>query len=398
MRTKPELPEAQAGAGTAAMAARVTIPLVPLLQTRERLPLLQTSRAFEQLAGRFSKVALREPPTDDAARWHEHTLGAQRLRFAQPLTFTPYASARPCSARCRFCSETLVDETAEGALAAALRPDPGYFAALRRALGALRGVPLSYSLSGLESTDDPAWLLGVLDTLRAARADGPLVSGTVMYSNGAGFVDHAARLLPALESFGLSWLEWSRHHDHAEANQQIMRFRPGQRIAQQATFEAAVRAAVQRFPVKLVCVVQRGGIVTPVDVFRYVDWAHGLGVDTVIFREFSELPAHYRHNATRRYIDGARVTIDDLLLGCIDDKRFLERYTPLALTGGYYFWNARWARDDGREVVFERSDYGTMLEHEARGLIYKLVFHANGHLCSGWQPERGVLWRSDDSQ
>ncbi len=45
--------------------------------------------------------------------------------MAQPITFTPFASARPCSARCVFCSETLVHRAVR-LLSASLRPQPDY--------------------------------------------------------------------------------------------------------------------------------------------------------------------------------------------------------------------------------------------------------------------------------
>lgn len=377
------------------MTAAMRIPLLPIEQVQRSQPLLANHRVLQRLGTVFHDVVLREPPLADETRWVRHQIVGRDHRFAQPLTFTPYASAQACSARCRFCSETLQDGSSAGVMAATLRPGPGYFADLRAALTALHGVPLSYSLSGLESTDDPDWLLALLRTLQSARP-GPAVEGAVLYTNGAGLADYGDRLLPALASFGLSWVEWSRHHDDEDANQRIMRFRRGQSVAGQAAFMRALHATTEVVPVKLVCVVQQGGVETAADVARYIDWAHTLGVSTVIFREFSALPPQYRRNATHRYIDAARVVMDDLLQACMDDPHFRSRYEPLALTSGYYFWNARWCRHEpGREpceVVFEKSDYATMLEREASGLIYKLVFHANSHLCAGWQPDRNVLW------
>ncbi|MBN3727017.1 hypothetical protein, partial [Burkholderia sp. Ac-20379] len=329
--------------------------------------------------------------------WHAHTLAGRALRFARPLTFTPYAAARPCSARCRFCSETLIDDTAPGPMAASLRPGTDYFEILSRALRALRGVPLSYSLSGLENTDDPAWLASLLATLGAAGNDGPAVEGSVLYTNGAGLVEHGGALLPALRGFGLSWLEWSRHHDDEAVNQSIMRFRAGQPVMRRAAFEQAFAAARAAVPAKLVCIVQRGGIETAADVRRYLGYARALGAGAVIFREFSALTEAYRPNATRRHIDRARVPIDALLLACLADPGFARDHEPVELTGGYYFWNARWRHRDGMEIVFETSDYGAMREHERRAAdaVYKLVFHPNGNLCAGWQPSRDILWRDD---
>jgi hypothetical protein len=91
---------------------------------------------------RHAQPIEREPRPDDAARWRDHVFDGVAHRCAQPITFTPYASARPCSARCRFCSENLVNAQS-GMRAARLRPGPGYFAMLDHALAALRGLPLS---------------------------------------------------------------------------------------------------------------------------------------------------------------------------------------------------------------------------------------------------------------
>lgn len=368
------------------------IPLVNTQDLAQRHITPLDSALLPQLQQLFRQTLLRAPPRDDASRWYAHTIAGRPYRFAQPLTFTPYASARPCSARCRFCSETLHASDDSGARAAALRPGSQYFASLSRALRALQGVPLAYSLSGLESTDDPDWLCQLLATLHAADAAGPQVEGAVLYTNGAGLVRDGARLLPALERFGLSWVEWSRHHDAAAPNDRIMRFRSGERVAQQADAEGAIQATNAVVPVKLVCVVQQGGIANADDAWRYIAWARALGVRTVIFREFSALPTTYQANVTRRYVDAQRVRIDDLLAQCLASPRFRHTFEPEVLTQGYYFWNARWRDARGTSVVFERSDYDALHACEQTGWVYKLVFHANEHLCAGWQPDQHVLW------
>jgi hypothetical protein len=89
------------------------------------------------------------------------------------------------------------------------------------------------------------------------------------------------------------------------------------------------------------------------------------------------------------------VSASSLLAKCLDTSWFLDAHVPLALTRGYYFWNARWIRRDGLEVVFEASDYGEMRQQEDTGRIYKLVYFANGNLCAGWQPEQQVLWSAN---
>jgi len=356
------------------------------------LPLSAASSLFQRLRATTPQLARRAPGEHDAARWREHRIGARRYRVAQPVTFTPYAAARPCSARCLFCSENLRSADG-GALAQSLRPGPDHFERLSAALAQLRGLPLSWSLSGLESSDDEDWFLRLLATLGAAERDGVQVEERVLYSNGAGFArGRGEELIAALQGFGLSWLELSRHHHDAARNQRIMRFRDGEPIADGAVFEATARRLAAKLPLRQVCILQRGGIDDAGGIRAYLDWARACGAGTVIFREFSRLDAGYRGNATRRYIDAERAPIDEALAACMDAP-WWPRLTPLRITEGYYFWNLRLREQgSGMEVVFESSDYAAMHRRHASGDIYKLVFHGNGRLCAGWQPDRDVLW------
>ena len=359
------------------------------------LPPAETCAPDPRIAGLTGQLRLREPSPDDADRWHEHVLDGVRYRCAQPITFTPYAASKPCSARCRFCSETLVNEDAS-LRAARLRPGPGYFAALQRALAALRGLPLSYSLSGLENTDDADWMLALLAQLQQASRDGVPVDERVLYSNGAGFAGaRGAELLAALQAFGLSWIELSRHSHDAACNDAIMRFRPGEAIAGAGTFEVTARRLSAALPLKLVCIVQRGGVHDADGVETYLRFAASLGAREVIFREFSRLSPSYRRNGTARYIEGARVPMDALALDCLQQPALRRALEVECGTRGYYFWNLRLRHDSGIRVVFEASDYARMHQRHDSGRLYKLVLFPNGNLCAGWDPDRNVLLRCD---
>jgi len=107
-------------------------------------------------------------PIEDAATAGQLDLrvGEKTRRFVLPITLTPFASVQPCSARCVFCSETLIPSDA-AELSATLRPQPDYFDAFRAALAQLRLLPMGISLSGLEATDNIPWLMSVLDCLTA---------------------------------------------------------------------------------------------------------------------------------------------------------------------------------------------------------------------------------------
>lgn len=329
-------------------------------------------------------------PQEQAERWHSHALGGRTYQFAQPITFTPYASARACSARCRFCSENLRDaQTIQPA--STLRPAHDYFTGLAQALEALRGVPLSYSLSGLEASDDPDWLLRLLATLSAPES-AAFIEQRVLYSNGAGLAGpRGEELLGALRAFGLSWLELSRHHPDAAVNQQIMRFRAGEAIADADVFAQTTRRMAAYFPLRMVCLLQAGGVDSPASVERYLEWARDLGAECVIFRELSRLDEGYRANATYRYLQAQRVPLEELLLACLNSPSLGPALTPLGLTDGYYFWNLRLRHRSGLEVIFECSDYRTMHARHAEGRVYKLVYFADGQLCAGWQPGRDLL-------
>jgi hypothetical protein len=360
-------------------------------------PFAASSALFEHLRAIDLPLRRRLPPSDDTSRWVDHRIGARVHRVAQPITFTPYAAARPCSARCRFCSENLRTSDGGGE-ASLLRPQADYFDALRGALRQFRGLPLSYSLSGLETTDDADWCLRMLEMLDEAAHDGVPVDERVLYSNGAGFA-HAggARLIDALAAFGLSWLELSRHHHDDARNRGIMRFRPQETIDTNPVFESVARAFAARLPLRMVCIVQQGGVANAQDVADYLRWAGTLGAKTVIFREFSRLDESYRDNATRRYIESSRIAIESLIADCMGDSALRSQFEPLGLTEGYYFWNLRLRHRSGMEAVFESSDYAAMHRRHASGVLYKLVFHANGRLCAGWSPDRDVLWSADDA-
>jgi hypothetical protein len=326
----------------------------------------------------------RAPPLDDPSRWRIHTIAGASRTIAQPVTFTPYAAAQPCSARCRFCSENLRLPDV-GRAASMLRPGPDYFENLDAALADLVELPLGFSLSGLEMTDDTAWFCRMGAAL-AAHARRSTVTETVLYTNGAGLVDGARRdaVLTTLQCLPEVSLEWSRHHHDATANQHIMRFREGIDIAGADAFARTLKAVREVAQVKLVCVVQRGGIDSGAAVLDYLHWAADLGIGTVIFRELSALDARYSPNATARYVESARCAVVDL----VNSSReiFDIRHTTL----GYYFWNVC-GRVEGIDVVFEASDYSRMHAQHDSGRVYKLVLHANGNLCAGWNPDRDVL-------
>lgn len=320
-----------------------------------------------------------------------------RIRAALPLTFTPYAAVQPCSARCRFCSENL-RRTDSARHASQLRPGPGWHAGLQRVLHALGGLPLGLSLSGLESTDDLPWFLQALDILAAHEKNaGHAFSEKILYSNGSGFGRDKDRpqLLRALLDFGLERVEWSRHSERQSENDQIMRFRPEVAIADNARFAEALQQLLPQLPVTLVCLLQDGGVQDLARVQDYLQWAAALGVRRVVFREFARLTRDYQPNNTLYYIVRNRVRCESILSEILNGGAGAQDFEPLALTEGYYFWNAEYVWRGQVQVVFESSDYQLLHARHQSGIVYKLVYQANGALTADWDPQTHILLRTD---
>lgn len=319
-----------------------------------------------------------------------HTIASVEHKFCLPITFTPFASARSCSARCTFCSETMVHKDTTR-LSASMRPQAGYFDGLSQVLDELNGLPIGISLSGLESTDDAGWLYKVLDITQAhAERRVGNVHDRVLYTNGNGICVHGHPLLRRLAGFGLTRAEMSRHHWRGERNQSIMRFKEGMPALDQDAWQHAVLSTRGYLPVRLVCVVQKGGVDSPLAVANYIDWAHSqLGVTDIVLREFSEPRDLYLDNATLRNIQNRRVRVEALLAALMGDMS--ADFEPVKIERGYYYWNATMRWRGQVDVTFEASDYGAMKERHATDTVYKLVYHANGNLCGDWDPNTCVL-------
>jgi hypothetical protein len=368
---------------------------LPIINLAE-LPLSSGSSLFNTLYQASPQLVRRAPSASDTHCWYQHSVNNIPYRFAQPITLTPYASANACSARCHFCSETLRPKHG-GVAAAALRPRENYFEGLSAALHALDKLPISFSLSGLEATDDAAWFLRLLTTLTDAEKNGLSVHERVLYSNGAGFAhDNPAKLLQPMKTFKLSWLELSRHHFSEEQNQAIMRFRSNETIANNTVFESIAHQISDTLPLKMVCIIQHGGIDTAEKLQQYLTWAISCGATSVIFRELSKFDDYYRVTRSQQYIEQMRVSLDDLLSECIKQQCWLDDMTITHITEGYYFWNVKFQHPDGVEVVFESSDYTAMHNKHDSGDIYKLVYFANGQLCAGWEPNRDIIWQHEN--
>ncbi len=304
------------------------------------------------------------------------------------MTFTPFASVEPCTARCHFCSETLIYKKATQ-LSATLRPGTDYFHQLKNAFHETGHIPKGLSLSGLEATSNADWLLNVLLIAKEAEQKFSSFDDRVLYTNLTGFTrDRSLELLKALNAFQLTRAEVSRHSQIETKNQEIMNFRPGISVKLNSVFEDGLRKTLEWIPVKLVAVIQKGGIETAEDVIAYLNWAKDLGVKQVVFRELSRLHNLYKSNVTAKYVEANRVAIGDVLKAATENE---ADFSYEEFVEGYYYQNHRFSWKGEMDVIFESSDYLQMKKLHQSDTIYKMVFHANGNLTADWDPGQHVL-------
>lgn len=332
----------------------------------------------------------RDPPKviQKALEIKKYKIGSSERKVAHPVTFTPFASKEPCTARCQFCSEALIYKHATQ-LSASLRPRADYFKQLQRAFEFLGSVPKGLSLSGLEATSNEDWLLGVLDAAKDAESRFGRFTDRVIYTNATGFSrDRAEEILAALQKIDLTRAEISRHSRDETRNQAIMRYRDSVEVQYNAVFERAVHKAMDYIPVKMVCVIQEGGVETHGELVDYLLWVQKLGVKEVVFRELSKIHDLYKVNSTSKYVAKSRIPIEKLLSFAFRneaDFEYLER------VDGYYYQNHRFLWQDEIEVIFETSDYEVMKRLHSSDTLYKFVFHANGNLTGDWDPGHQIL-------
>jgi hypothetical protein len=322
------------------------------------------------------------------------TLRGALWKLRPGLTFTPYANPTRCNARCAFCSEELL--RVDGDRLTAKRTiddyDP-YFSGLARAWNELDGFSMGLSLSGLEATSEPEWLLRLLALLSAHDPHGSLFTQRVLYSNGSGLCTDP-RLVPALGRARFDRVELSRCHFDERLNQRVMRFALDQPVRRSAAFaETVARAQREGLSVRLVCILNDEAVSTLDDVERYLDCAESLAVNDVVFRELSVLGELYRENRETRWIAKHRAPVRalmDQVLAPDEGASPRAGWTLQGVTSGYYYYNEVYRRG-AVTVTLEGSSYVAHRDAVESGVLQKLVFHSSGDLCGDWVPNAQVI-------
>ncbi|MBL8934778.1 MAG: radical SAM protein [Archangium sp.] len=318
----------------------------------------------------------------------ERVLRGTVHRLRPGLTFTPYANPTPCNAHCSFCSEELLRTDASRLSAKSVIADQDrYFRGLALAWSELAGFPMGLSLSGLEATSHPQWMLRLLELVHAHDA---LFPWRVLYTNGSGLAADE-RLIPALHAARFDRVELSRCHFDEAINHRVMRFDHGVAIRRREVFDETVRRVLaEGVGLKLVCILNQQAVRSLDDVERYLDDAGRLGVKQVVFRSLSELGALYVENRETRWIGQNRVSTRELLEAVMPEATPRAGWAFEGMTAGYYYSNEVYRRGDV-EVVFEAASYVAHADGLQQGVLQKLVFHSTGDLCGDWVPNAQVV-------
>ncbi len=191
------------------------------------------------------------------------------------LSFLPIA--RGCQAACPFCFS-------EGSASAEQRQARPDWDNVRRWLDMshLKGAERVVITGGGEPT-----LLVWADLVRLVRTCTTSFDKIVLISNGVRLAARtqadSAHALQELHDAGLSVLAISRHHPQERANAELMKLETHTPALLQTY--ALGRHALPNLRLRLICVLQRGGVETVADIDDYVAWAIAAGVEEVCFKE-----------------------------------------------------------------------------------------------------------------
>ncbi len=296
------------------------------------------------------------------------------------ISFTPYIF-NDCSARCRFCSENI---SREGNIAIAKKYNENYFRKLSEVLHLLEDTKLFLSLSGMEPFESPDLLESILTVFDEHVQRGGHLEKKVIYSNLSAMCIYPDRIIDLISRFGVDRIETSRHHYDEETNQRIMRFKKGQGIRYNKNYVDAVRLLKKSVDVKMVCVLQKTGVNSLSEIEKYIEWCNGIGISSIVFREFSIIGDHFDENATSNYIHDNRVDILSILQELPDVFKIQE------IIKGYYYYSFSYQYNNEMQITFEVSNYEEMIKKHSGDIINKLIYYPNGELCMDWNMQQCI--------
>lgn len=235
--------------------------------------------AVHELDQAGDEFTLRPTTVEDAMAASLHLHGSALRRYAdsrpRSVSLLPVASA--CQARCSFCFSS-ASISSDQAPARVPWDATTHWLERARAAGAERAV----ITGGGEPT-----LLPFEQQLRLVSACSAAFPKVVLITNAhtlakGSHADRAERL-GALGGAGLNVLAVSRHHHDDTVNERLMMLRtPVSSVIDTWRVE---RDRLPGLRMRLICVLQYGGVADAAEVAGYLSWAAALGVEEVCFKE-----------------------------------------------------------------------------------------------------------------
>ncbi|GAA1148969.1 molybdenum cofactor biosynthesis enzyme MoaA [Kitasatospora gansuensis] len=234
--------------------------------------------AVHELDQAGDEFTLRPTTVEDAMAASLHLHGsAQRYADIRPRSVSILPVASACQARCSFCFSAASIST-DQAPARVPWDTVAHWLERARTAGAERAV----ITGGGEPT-----LIPFDQQLRLVSACSAAFPKVVLITNGHTLAkgQHADRAdrLAALSAAGLSVLAVSRHHQDDDASERLMMLR-----TPVSSVIDTWRVERDRWPelrMRLICVLQHGGVADAAGVADYLSWAAALGVEEVCFKE-----------------------------------------------------------------------------------------------------------------
>lgn len=199
-----------------------------------------------------------------------------------PRTLSVLPVAQACQARCWFCfSKGSASLEQKGKLEVLDTTTPWLLAA--KLAGAKRFVITGGGEPGLLAHETLLYLI---------RQGQEHLGKVVLITNGVHLTrvsaeDRKVRLTQYRDQ-GLDVLALSRHHHIREVNAGIMGLDPDTERVLASLVElqsGAESPTTRKLRVRLICVLQRGGVETEAEIANYLRWAAGQGADEVCFKE-----------------------------------------------------------------------------------------------------------------
>ena len=308
----------------------------------------------------------------------------QAYAALRPRSLSILPIARACQAACRFCFSEASVSSEVPASAACLSQ---WLTACERAkaAGASRFVITGGGEPGLLPH---AQMLGLIRVGRAHFDKGVLITNGVHLAR-LSESDRRARLLDCAQA-GLTTLAISRHHHEAAINQAIMGLdtRTERVLASWRALSAEPsEPGANRLGVRLICVLQRGGVASRSALAHYLTWVAQAGVRELCFKELyvsTTLESRY-HAAPENAWSHANQVPLSLLLDALADWGFVRDselpWGAPVLTGHWHGVRLRIAAYTEPSVLWERT----------HGLARSWNLMADGHcLASLEDPDSGV--------